>query len=108
MSSHSSHVWHTSSHACILYKWLCFCILYLQYCIGYSNTIFLFQAQDVRKKHKSNSDIAGAAEKPLELKAQRKDKRQEEEVTEEPKRFIMQEMAREFSLFEEALLVSEV
>ena len=43
-----------------------------------------------------------------ELEAQRKDKeRQEEEVTEELKRFIMQEMAREVSLFEEALLVFE-
>ena len=31
--------------------------------------------------------------------------RQEEEVTEEPKRFMTQEMARGFSLFEEALLV---
>ena len=38
----------------------------------------------------------------------RKDKeRQEEEVTEEPKRFTTQEMARGFSLFEEALLVFE-
>ena len=44
----------------------------------------------------------------MELEAQRKDKeRQEEEVTEELKRFTMQEMARGFSLFEEALLVFE-
>ena len=42
------------------------------------------------------------------MEAQRKDEeRQEEEVTEEPKRFMMQEMARGFSLFEEALLVFE-
>ena len=43
----------------------------------------------------------------MELEAQRKDKeRQEEEkVTEELKRFMTQEMARGFSLFEEALLV---
>ena len=42
----------------------------------------------------------------MELEAQRKDEeRQEEEVTEEPKRFTMQEMARRFSLFQEALLV---
>ena len=33
--------------------------------------------------------------------------RQEEEVTGEPKRFRTQEMARTFSSFEEALLVSE-
>ena len=39
--------------------------------------------------------------------AQRKDagKQEKEEVTDEPKRFTMQEMARGFSLFEEALLV---
>ena len=40
--------------------------------------------------------------------AQRKDKeRQEEEVTEEPKRFTTQEMARGFSVFEEAPLLFE-
>ena len=40
--------------------------------------------------------------------AQRKDKeRQEEEVSEEPKRFMMQEMTKGFSLFEEVLLVFE-
>ena len=44
----------------------------------------------------------------MELEAQGKDKeRQEEEVTEEPKRVTTQEMARGFSLFEEALLVFE-
>ena len=45
----------------------------------------------------------------IELEAQRKneEKQEEEVVTEEPKRFTMQEMAREFSLFEEALLVFE-
>ena len=45
----------------------------------------------------------------MELEAQRKDKeRQEEEVvTEELKRFMMQEMARGFSLFEKVLLVFE-
>ena len=44
----------------------------------------------------------------IKLEAQRKDEeRQEEEVTEEPKRFMTQEMARRFSLFEEALLVFE-
>ena len=53
-------------------------------------------------KHKfSNEDL-------MELEAQRKDEeRQEEEVTEEPKTFMMQEVARGFSLFEEALLVFE-
>ena len=44
----------------------------------------------------------------MELEAQRKGgERQEEEVTEELKRFTRQEMARGFSLFEEALLVFE-
>ena len=44
----------------------------------------------------------------MELEAQRKDeKRQEEEITEEPKRFITQEMIREFSLLGQALLVFE-
>ena len=42
-----------------------------------------------------------------ELEAERKDKerQEEEEITEEPKRFTVQEMVRGFSLFEEALLV---
>ena len=45
----------------------------------------------------------------MELEAQRKDeeRQEEEEVTEEPKRFTTQEIARGFSLFEEALLVFE-
>ena len=45
----------------------------------------------------------------IEVEAQRKDegKQEEEEVTEQLKRFTMQEMARGFSLFEEALLVFE-
>ena len=42
----------------------------------------------------------------MELEAQRKDdKGQEEEVIEELKRFMIQEMVRECSSFEEALLV---
>ena len=36
-----------------------------------------------------------------------KERQEEKEVTEEPKSFTMQEMARGFSLFEEALLVFE-
>ena len=42
-----------------------------------------------------------------ELEAERKDKerQEEEEITEEPKRFTVQEMVRGFSLFEEAMLV---
>ena len=49
-----------------------------------------------------------ANEDLMELEAQRKDKEtQEEEVTEELMRFMTQEMARGFSLLEEALLVFE-
>ena len=51
-------------------------------------------------KGKSSSDVADVAKKHQG--------RQEEEVTEEPKRFMMQEMTREFSLFEETLLVYKV
>ena len=52
-----------------------------------------------RSKHKSGGDVAGTAKKHQDLEAQRKDKeKQEEEVSEEPKRFTMQEMARRFSL----------
>ena len=52
-----------------------------------------------RSKDKSSSDVADATKKHQE--------RREEEVTEEPKRFMMQEMTGEFSLFEETLLVFE-
>ena len=60
-----------------------------------------------RSKHKSSGDLAGTAKKRQELEAQRKDeeRQEEEEVNEEPKRFTMQEMAREFSLSEEALFL---
>ena len=60
-------------------------------------------------KCKSSGDVAGTAKKCQELGAQRKDegRQEEEEVTEELKRFTTQEMARGFSLFEEALLVFE-
>ena len=52
-----------------------------------------------RSKHKSSGDVAGTAKKHQDLEAQRKDKeKQEEEVSEEPKRFTMQEMAKRFSL----------
>ena len=60
------------------------------------------------------STVAGQHEElpnedQMELEAQRKDeeRQEEEEVTEEPKRFTTQETAREFFLFEEALLVFE-
>ncbi|TEA24048.1 hypothetical protein DBR06_SOUSAS13910003, partial [Sousa chinensis] len=53
----------------------------------------------VQHKALTNEDL-------MESEAQRKNKetQEEEEVTEEPKRFTMQEMARGFSLFEETLL----
>jgi len=55
----------------------------------------------VQQEELTNEDL-------MELQAQRKDEeRQEEKVTEKPKRFVMQEVPRGFSLFEEALLVFE-
>ena len=56
----------------------------------------------MQHKELTNEDL-------MELQSQRKDKerQEEEEVTEEPKRFTAQEMARRFSLSEEALLVFE-
>ena len=58
-----------------------------------------FKSRVSGSKGKSSSDVADVAKKHQG--------RQEEEVTEEPKRFMMQEMTREFSLFEETLLVFE-
>ena len=61
----------------------------------------LYSTVAVQHEELTNEDL-------VEMEAQRKAKeRQEEEVTKEPKRFRMQEMARGFSLFEEALLVFE-
>ena len=60
------------------------------------------------KKHQAMVELAGqhrelTNEDLMELEAQRKDEeRQKEEVTEESKSFTTQEMARRFSLFEEA------
>ena len=61
-----------------------------------------FKSRVSKSKCKSSSDVAGSAKKCQELESQEKDKeRQEKEVvTEELKRFMMQEMARGFSLFE--------
>ena len=56
----------------------------------------------VQHKKLTNEDL-------MELEAQRKDEegQEEEELTEEPKRFMMQEMERGFSLLVETLLVFE-
>ena len=84
MFSHvsSSCLWRTLSHTCIL-----FCVLHC---------IIAVQHEEL-----TNEDR-------MELEAQRKDEeRQEEEETEEPKSYMLQEVARGFYLFEEALLVSE-
>ena len=88
-----------------------------------------FKPRMFRSKRKISGDIAGTAKKSqaitmklavqhkeeltnealMESETQRKDKerQEEEEVTEESKRFTTQEIARGFSLFEEALLVFE-
>ena len=62
----------------------------------------LYSTVAVQHEELTNEDL-------MELEAQRKDKetQEEEEVTEETKRFTTQEMARGFSSFEEALLVFE-
>ena len=58
-----------------------------------------FKSRMSKSKCKSSSDVAGSAKKCQELESQGKDKeRQQEEVTEELKRFMMQEMARGFYL----------
>ena len=65
----------------------------IQYCIEYS--IFISSPECPEASINSSSDIAGTVKKCQELEAQRKDEeRQEEEVTKEPKRFTIQEMAR--------------
>ena len=64
-------------------------------------------------KRKSSSDVSGnkkcqAIMMDRKVKIiERVEQQEEEEVTEEPKSFMMQEMARGFSLFEDSLLVFE-
>ena len=62
------------------FKWLCFCALYFSVLAEY----LLLKPRMSGSKCKKSSEVADLAE--------------------EPKRFITQEMARGFSLFEEALL----
>ena len=82
------------------------CLAYIVTCVHPLQVVvllcsLLYSSVVVQHKELTNEDL-------MELEAQRKDKeRQEEEVTEESKRFTMQEMARGFSLSEEALLVFE-
>ena len=73
-------------------KWLYFCVLYrVQY--------LYIKSRMFGSKHKSSGDVAGTGKRHQDLEAQRKDEeRQEEEITEELKRFLMQEMARGFYL----------
>ena len=61
----------------------------------------LTELMAVQHEELTNDDL-------MELEVQGKnEERQVKEVTKEPKRFMVQETARAFSLFEEALLVSE-
>ena len=78
------------SHVCILYKWLCLCVLYstMQSTVG---QYIYFKSKMSSSKSKRNSDVAGTA------------KQSQEAGNGE----MMQEMARGFSLFEEVLLVFE-
>ena len=68
-----------------------------------------FKSRVSRSKCKSSGDVVGPAKRCQELVMRRKDEeRQEgEEATADRKRFTTQEVAGGFSLFEEALLVSE-
>ena len=96
---------------CILYKWLCFSVLcctvlykvvqYLYFKLDLQEDDFT-ELLAVQHQEHTNEDLT-------ELEAQRKDeeRQEEEEVTEDLKRFTTQEMVRGFSLFEEALLVFE-
>ena len=61
----------------------------------------LTELMAVQREELTNDDL-------MELEAQRKgEERQEKEVTEEPKRAMVQEAARAFSFFEEVVLVFE-
>ena len=61
----------------------------------------LTELMAVQHEELTNDDL-------MELEVQgQNEERQVKEVTKEPKRFMVQETARAFSLFEEALLVSE-
>ena len=51
------HVWASSTSGCA------FVYFTVQYCIEYSSTVSLFQAQDVGIKRKSSGDVAGTAKK---------------------------------------------
>ena len=57
--------------------------------------------------HSCNKELTNEDLMKLEAQRQDKERREEEEVTEELMRFTMQEMARGFSLLEERLLVFE-
>ena len=72
-----------------------------------STMVFLLKPRVSGRKCKSSSDVAGTAKKHQELKTQRKDEERQKEVTAELKIFMRQEMARGFSLSEQAALVSE-
>ena len=88
----SSDVWCTLSHACVLYKRLCICVLYntvQSAVVQHPYSELDLQEDDfveflaVQCEEFTNEDL-------MELEAQRnKGKRQEEEeLTEEPKRFL--------------------
>ena len=61
----------------------------------------IIELLDVQHEELTNEDL-------MELEAQRKDEEREDgKVSEEPKKFMMKEMEKGFSLFDKALLVSE-
>ena len=77
----------------------------VQYCIDYS--IFLSSLGGPEASEKASVLYLVLLRSARNWRPRKRKKREEEEVTEELKWFMMQEMAREFSLFEEALLAFE-
>ena len=73
ISNHvSSHIWHTFSHVCILFQWLCFffCFLFLflffffaLYSIDCSSTASLFQTRVSGSNRKNSDDVLHTTKK---------------------------------------------
>ena len=110
------------SHVCLLYKWLCFCVLYSTVLYRVSNSLY-FNLRMSRSKHKSSGDVVGTAKKHrvkmMETKMkitkilergiegiggpEKRLRQEKEDVTEEPEGITTQKIARGFSLFKRAL-----
>ena len=100
---------HTVTHTHPLQVVVPLCTLLYSTVQGTGVQYLYFKSRMSGSKRKSSGDVVGPAKRCQELVMWRKDEeRQEgEEATEDRKRFTAQEVAGGFSLFEEALLVSE-